>query len=224
MTTTVNSNYEVYNNLGLTGSNKTETEKTKSEQFMQLMIAQLEHQDPMEPQENGEFLTQLAQMESASGIADLQTSFDTFANTMQSNSALQASSLVGRNVLIPGGESFLADGGEVNGTVDLSSSTSKLKVEVVDAAGQTIRTIDLEEQAAGEVQFKWDGKDTDGNIMPSGNYSFKASSQIGNENVAQDVLISAKVDSVSIGGLGQGLKLNILGMGQVDFTAVREIR
>jgi len=60
--------------------------------------------------------------------------------------------------------------------------------------------------------------------LPPGKYSFNASSQIGNENVGQDVLISAKVDSVSIGSLGQGLKLNILGMDQVDFNSVKEIR
>lgn len=224
MTATVNSNYEVYDKLGLTRTNQPTVEETKQDQFMKLMIAQMENQDPFEPQENGEFLTQLAQMDTATGVQDLQSSFSNLASTMQSNSALQASSLVGRNVLIPGGEGYLSDAGSVSGTVDLASSTSKLKIEVQDEAGQTIRTLDLEEQAAGEVQFTWDGKDEDGKDLPAGNYTFKASSQVGNDNVGQDVLISAKVDSVSIGTLGQGLKLNIIGMGPVDFNSVREIR
>ena len=222
--TTVNSNYEVYNNLGLTRENETKAEATKSEQFMQLMIAQLEHQDPMEPQENGEFLTQLAQMETATGISDLQGSFDSFAATMQSNSALQASSLVGREVLVPGGEGYLSDSAGISGSIDLASSTSNLNVEVLNSSGETVKVLNLEEHPAGEVKFTWDGTDTSGNILPPGKYTFEAKSQIGNENVAQDVLINAKVDSVSIGGLGQGLKLNILGMGQVDFNLVKEIR
>jgi len=224
MTTSVNSNYEVYDSLGLTRNNEAKTEETKQDQFMKLMIAQLKNQDPFEPQENGEFLSQLAQFDTATGISDLQTSFTNLSTTMQSNSALQASTLVGRDVLIPGGESYLTEGGTISGAVDLSASTSKLRIEITDSAGQTKRILDLEGHPAGEVKFDWDGKDADGNVLPPGKYSFKATSQVGNENVAQDVLISAKVDSVSLGGLGQPLKLNILGMGQVDFNSVREIR
>lgn len=221
--TTINTNQEIYNNLGLTRTNEVKPEATKQDQFMQLMIAQLQNQDPFEPQENGEFLTQLAQMDTATGIGDLQTSFDNFSTNMQSNSALQASTLVGHSVLVPGGEAYFQGSEGVSGTVNLDSSTSNLKIDITDSSGQAIKTLLMGEQLSGNVNFAWDGTDEDGNLMPPGKYSFKASSQVGGETIAQNVSMGAKVDSVSIGQFGQGLKLNLLGMGQIDFTAVSEI-
>ena len=77
---------------------------------------------------------------------------------------------------------------------------------------------------SGQHSFNWDGTDENGNIMPPGKYMVNATSAIGNEHVAQATLLSAKVDSVSVGQYGQGLKLNLLGMGQIDFNAVTEIK
>jgi len=221
--TTINTNQDVYNNLGLTRTNEVKPEATKQDQFMQLMIAQLQNQDPFEPQENGEFLTQLAQFDTATGIDDLGKSFGNFSDTMQSNSALQASTLVGKSVLVPGGTAYFQGSEGISGSVNLDSSTTSLNIQVTDSSGQMIKTIPLGSQLAGNVNFGWDGTDEDGNLMPPGKYNFKASSQIGGENIAQNVSLGAKVDSVSIGQFGQGLKLNLLGMGQIDFTAVSEI-
>jgi flagellar basal-body rod modification protein FlgD len=221
--TTINTNADVYNNLGLTRKNEVKPEATKQDQFMQLMIAQLQNQDPFEPQENGEFLTQLAQFDTATGIDDLGKSFDSFTTNMQSNSALQASTLVGHHVLIPGGTTYFNGADGVSGSIDLDSSTSSLNIEVTDSAGQLVKTISMGEQLSGAVNFGWDGTDEDGNLMPPGKYSFKSNSQVGGESVAQTVSLGAKVDSVSIGQYGQGLKLNLLGMGQVNFTDVSEI-
>jgi len=179
--------------------------------------------NPFEPQENGEFLTQLAQFDTATGIDDLGKSFGNFSDTMQSNSALQASTLVGKSVLVPGGTAYFQGSEGISGSVNLDSSTTSLNIQVTDSSGQMIKTIPLGSQLAGNVNFGWDGTDEDGNLMPPGKYNFKASSQIGGENIAQNVSLGAKVDSVSIGQFGQGLKLNLLGMGQIDFTAVSEI-
>ena len=88
---TIDSKMALYDNLGLTRANEPKAEPTKQDQFMQLLIAQLKNQDPLQPQENGEFLSQLAQFDTATGIKDLQDSFNNFSSTMQSNSALQAS-------------------------------------------------------------------------------------------------------------------------------------
>ncbi len=222
--TTINTNQEVYNNLGLSNQNTVKVEETKQDQFMKLMIAQLQNQDPFEPQENGEFLSQLAQFDTATGIKDLQNSFSSFTNTMQSNSALQASTLVGHSVLIPGGETYLQGADGVMGSVDLSASTTNLKIEVKDSAGQLIKTISLGQKQSGDVRFEWDGIDESGNLMPPGKYSFSATSKVGGSNVAQPLSMAAKVESVSIGQSGQGLKLNLLGIGQVDFASVSEIR
>ncbi len=219
----INNDVALYDNLGLTRANEPKVEETKSDQFMQLMLAQLKNQDPLEPQENGEFLTQLAQMETASGISELQDSFSSFSTAMQSNSALQASSLVGRSVLAPGGFAQLETGSNVTGQINLTSSTTDLSIEITDSAGQLVKTIPMGTQAAGEVSFTWNGIDEAGNFMPPGSYQLRATASVGNENMAQEVLVSAKVDSVTIGQSGQGVKLNLAGLGSIDLSEVKEI-
>ncbi len=220
----INNNIAIYDNLGLSRSNEPKVEASKEDQFMQLLIAQLKNQDPLEPQENGEFLSQLAQFETAAGAEELQKSFDTFSANMMSTSALQASSLVGRSVLAPGGIAQLEAGQNVTGQIDLASSTTNLTLEITDAAGQLVKTIPMGTQAAGEISFNWDGSDQNGNILPPGGYRIRAIADAGSEQIAQEVLVSAKVDSVTIGQGGQGMKLNLAGLGSIDFSAVREIR
>lgn len=221
---TINNDVALYDNLGLSRTNEPKVEASKEDQFMQLLIAQLKNQDPLEPQENGEFLSQLAQFETAAGTEKLQNSFDNFSTNMQSASALQASSLVGRSVFAPGGIAQLEAGQNVAGQVDLGSSTTNLMIEITDAAGQFVKTIPMGTQAAGEVNFTWDGTDQDGNYLPPGGYQVTAAADVGSEQIAQEVLVSAKVDSVTIGQGGQDLKLNLAGLGSIDFSAVREIR
>jgi len=220
----INNNVTLYDSLGLSRNNEAKVEPTKQDQFMQLLIAQLKNQDPLEPQENGAFLSQLAQFETAAGAAELQESFDKFSANMQSSSALQASSLVGRSVLAPGGIAQLETGQNVSGQIELGASTTNLMIEITDAAGQLVKTIPMGTQAAGEVGFTWDGTDQDGNSLPPGGYRIRATADVGSEQMAQEVLVSAKVDSVTIGQNGQGMKLNLAGMGSIDFSAVKEIR
>ncbi len=220
----INSDVKLYDNLGLSRANEPKAEPTKQDQFMQLLIAQLKNQDPLSPQDNGEFLSQLAQFDTATGIKDLQKSFSSFTQTMQSSSALQASSLVGRSVLAPGGIAQLETGQLVKGEIDLSSSTTNLAIEITDAAGQVVKNIPMGTQAAGEIAFTWDGTDQNGNSLPPGGYRVRATADVGSEQVAQEVLVSAKVDSVTIGQNGQGMKLNLAGLGSIDFSAVKEIR
>ena len=222
--TSVNSNYEIFKDLGLTRQTETQKTESKQDQFMKMMIAQMENQDPFAEQESGQFLTQLAQFDTATGIQDLDKSFKSFTESMQSNSALQASTLVGHHVLVPGNEGNLEAGGKIDGVIDLDSTSSQLSVEVKDIAGQTIKTINLGQQLAGPINFSWDGKDENGNFLPPGKYSFNATSTIGNSKLAQNLSISAKVDSVSVGQFGQGMKLNLAGLGAVDFNQVSEIR
>ena len=220
----INNNVAIYDNLGLSRANEPKVEESKEDQFMKLLIAQLKNQDPLSPQDNGEFLSQLAQFETAAGAEELQQSFDKFSANMQSSSALQASSLVGRSVLAPGGIAQLETGKNVAGQIDLGSSTTNLVIEITDAAGQLVKTIPMGTQAAGEVGFTWDGTDQNGNFLPPGGYRITATADVGNEKVAQEVLVSAKVESVTIGQGGQGMKLNLAGLGSIDFSAVREIR
>lgn len=220
--TTVNSTLEA---LGL---NTTQQDTKKSsdsvgqEDFLKLMVTQLANQDPFKPMENGEFLTQIAQFSQASGINELQKSFSTLADSMTSNQVLQASTLVGRTVLIPSNVISLDSNGAQAG-VELPSSTSSLVVTIADGAGQVIRQVDLGQQAAGRINFVWDGTDNKGNQMPLGRYQVKAEMRTADGNVALDTLVTEKVESVTMNTSGMGLTVNLSGIGSVELSKVKEI-
>jgi len=119
------------------------------EDFMKLMTTQLNHQDPFKPMENGEFLTQMAQFSAVTGLKDIKDEFKDLSAALQSSQALQASSMVGRRVLVPGNETELPEQGPLKGAVELPASTSNLSIKITDARGELVKTLDLGRQATG---------------------------------------------------------------------------
>jgi len=125
-------------------------------QFMELMIAQMENQNPLEPQDNGEFISQLAEFSSLEEMQKLTGTVDSFATQFQSTQALQASAMVGRTVLVPGTESPLSSDGTISGIVELPESTGALKVSIFNVSGELVNTFNMGQQVAGSVPFVWD--------------------------------------------------------------------
>jgi flagellar basal-body rod modification protein FlgD len=186
------------------------------------MLTQLKNQDPFKPMESGEFLGQLAQFGTVQGLAGLQTSFDSLSSSLVSNQALQASTLVGRSALARTSTLAVATGQVVGGAVDLPMSSGAAAVSIRDSAGQTVRTLTLGAQPAGLASFTWDGLDDEGLPAAAGRYSFSAAYLAGNETVAADTLLRAPIDSVLLGA--DGFSVELRGIGELPFTAVREIR
>lgn len=215
---------DLFANLGLnTVKPKSNSGEMGQDAFLELMITQMNNQDPFKPMENGEFLTQIAQFSQVSGINELQNSFAQLAASLTSSQALQASGLVGRNVLVPSEIGLLPQGGALRGTVELPMDTSQLVLSVVDASGEVVRSIEMGAHSAGDVAFAWDGITNAGTAAAPGRYRVRAEFQTGEHSVAAQTFVTASVDSVTIGGAGQGLTLNLTGLGQVDFAQVREI-
>lgn len=214
------------NNLNVANSTQSTNSGSSTElgqaQFLALMVAQLKNQDPMQPMQNGEFLSQMAQFGTVSGIQDLQKSFGSLATALQSNQALMASSLVGRTVLAPGNAGYLAAGGAVGGAVDLPASTSDVVVNITDGSGQLVQRLDLGAQSSGTVRFTWDGTTAAGTPAAPGVYQVSAQALDGTTPYAPDTLVEARVDSVSLGG-SNGLTLNLAGLGAVNLSDVRQI-
>ena len=192
------------------------------EDFMHLMLTQLKNQDPFKPMESGEFLGQLAQFGTVQGLAGLQTSFDSLSSSLVSDQALQASQLVGRSALARTTRLDVIAGQAVGGAVDLPASSAATTVAIRDSAGQTVRTISLGAQPTGLAAFTWDGLDDNGRPAPAGRYSFTASYLAGTETVAADTLLRAPIDSVLLDA--DGFSVELRGIGELPFTAVREIR
>lgn len=213
--------------LGLVNSSVSESSENSSDlgqaDFLKLMVTQLKNQDPMEPMDNGDFLGQMAQFSTVSGISDLQDSFSEFAASISNDQALQAANLVGRRVSVPLQTGVLVDGGAIDGELTLPASSPDVSINITDQAGQLVKTISLGSQSAGSVQFSWDGKLADGTQAAAGLYNIEAQARIDGQNFELDTQVLADVESVTLGRLGQALQLNLTGLGSVDFSNVSRI-
>lgn len=192
------------------------------EDFMALMTTQLQNQDPLKPMESGDFLGQIASFGTVSGIADLQNSFSSFARAMQSDQALQGSSLVGRSVLVPSSIGSMSADEPLKGQINVAAPVTDLKVQIYNEGGDLVKTIDMG-GASGYTNFNWDGLNDDGEAMPSGIYQFRATGTVEGKNTAFATATVARVDSVLVGGGSQGLTVNLAGIGSVPFSEVQEI-
>jgi flagellar basal-body rod modification protein FlgD len=212
--------------LGLTTAptNKPKRNALDQEQFLKLMTTQMTHQDPTKPMQNGEFLTQMAQFGTVSGIQDLQQSFKDFAASISSDQALQATGLIGRQVSVPSNEAILSAGGRIKGSVTLNTSATNLTLKIVDpATGEILATKSLGGHSAGPVNFEWDGIKANGNPASPGVYKVQLETIADGVNTALQPNIYAPVDSVSMANDSHGLQINIKGLGPFNFNQITQI-
>ncbi|WP_022949440.1 flagellar hook assembly protein FlgD [Methylohalobius crimeensis] len=200
-----------------------QTNDLGQEDFLKLMTTQMTHQNPLKPMENTQFLTQMAQFGTVSGIQGLQKSFTDFANAIGSDQTLQAANLVGRQVVVPSKQALLAADGDIQGAVELTKPTTHVTVKILDNRGVPVRTLDLGAQDAGEAAFSWDGLKDDGTVADPGLYRLQAEGTVDGENQALATLINATVESVSTKADGFGLAVEVPGVGNVDFKDIRQI-
>lgn len=212
------------NKLGLALKPEQKKKELGQEDFLRLMSAQLQNQDPMKPMENGDFLSQIAQFGTVNGIEALQKSFESLSGSLYSNQALQASALVGREVLVPGNIGLLAATGNLGGVVELPASSNSVMLQIKDQAGQLVRRVDLGPQQAGSISFIWDGTNDKGEPGAPGLYSIEATTDVNGKQQALETAQYAAVESVSVGKGKEGLKLNLAGLGSLDFSKIQEIR
>ncbi|MCE5231794.1 MAG: flagellar hook assembly protein FlgD [Mizugakiibacter sp.] len=190
--------------------------------FLKLMIEQFRNQDPTKPMESGEFMSQLAQFSTVSGIQGLQTSFNALAASLQADQALRAADLVGHRVMVPGSTANLAAGGTVGGGVDVQAGGTVV-VKITDASGQLVRSLNLGERPAGLAQFAWDGKADDGTPMPAGNYAVSAQVWSGGASQAAGTYVVGAVSGVSVGATGAAPTLQVDGVGATTLDQVKQI-
>ena len=224
-------NSDLLNSLGLTAyGSQSSTASTQSSgqlqqsDFLKLMTTQLTNQDPMEPMDNGEFLSQMAQFSTVTGIEQLASSFEKLSLSVSQGQALQAATLVGKRVLVPSASAELAAGQGVGGGVDLSAAADNVTVTIGDANGQVVRTIDLGKQGAGLAEFSWDGLTASGTAAPAGTYTFSIDAKINGEHQAQTTLLDGQVSGVSYDSASGGLVLNVAALGDVSFSDVYRIQ
>lgn len=198
-----------------------------SDMFMRLMIAQLQNQDPSSPSDTSDFMQQIATMSQVESINQLNTSVNDMSQSMlASQAALQASSMVGRSVYIPGdtAEVGTAANPYAHGSFNLAASASDVRIKVYDSTGSLVDTMSLGAVQQGEHEFAWQMPlDEEGNpTIPAGDFTFTVEQQSDGEFRAIDTNMAYRVNSVTLGENGIGMKVNT-NAGSFDASDVKQI-
>lgn len=186
-----------------------------SETFLKLLVTQMQNQDPLNPMDNAQVTSQIAQINTVTGIQTLNTTVGQLASQFTQLQALQGVSLVGRHVMLEGSTMAVTDGrGE--GAFALAGAADAVKVEVLNGSGRVIDTVQLGALSAGQHDFAWPaGK------QPDGSYGFRVSANAGAAAVSATPLVVDQVQAVSL--VGGRLVLDTLNSGTVEYSAVRSV-
>lgn len=202
-------------------------EELGSEEFLALMVAQMENQDPTEPMDNMQFIAQLAQFGTVSGVQELNDAFSGLAAAMSGNQALQAASLVGRDVVTDTNVGTLrevVDGdGEsafvLDATVDFGGTSAGGNLYVQDESGRLVYSTSLP-PADGDLKVRWDGRDEEGSLLPAGRYRISAEAMINGQSQAVSVYAHQQVQSVAVEGATGQVTLELIGGEEITLDEV----
>jgi flagellar basal-body rod modification protein FlgD len=193
-----------------------------ADQFITLMLAQLKNQDPLKPLEPAEFLGQLAQFSTVTGIQDMASSVSDLVGTMRSSQALSGAGLVGREVLAPGDSAAFDGTTPVRGAVEAPQGAGAIEFIVRDATGAVVRRMQSAPAVGGLTEFAWDGRGDSGAAMAPGQYKIEALARFGGRAESAQFLLRGRVDSVTLDAAGRGLVLNTPN-GSLSLGAVRRV-
>jgi flagellar basal-body rod modification protein FlgD len=193
-----------------------------ADQFITLMLAQIKNQDPLKPLEPAEFLGQLAQFSTVTGIQEMGSSVSDLVGSMRSSQALSGANLVGRDVLAPGDIAVFDGTTSVRAAVEAPSGAERVEFVVRDASGAVVRRAQVQPSVSGVTEMAWDGRADNGTVMPPGTYRIEALSRFGARGESAQVLLRSRVDSVTLDAAGRGIVLNTPN-GSLPLGAVRRV-
>ena len=207
------------NSTGNTAT-KSSTTQAAEDRFLKLLVTQLKNQDPLNPMDNAQMTSQLAQINTVSGIEKLNTTLATLVDSFSSSQAIQSAGMIGKSVLVAGSQLSLASG-QAFGGVKLASAADQVTLNILDSSGKVLQTQNLGAQNAGTFDFAWDGKTDTGAASADGTYKFSVTATQGGNKVVADTLqigtVTALVRSNS------GFLLDLGALGTVDFKNVQQI-
>ena len=212
-------------NILATLNSSSSTEKSTSEEiqtrFLTLLVAQLENQDPLNPMENAELTSQLAQMSTVQGIEQLNVTLNSLVDSLADTQSIQASALIGKTVLVPGSGLSL-NNGEAFAGVNLANAADTVTIGIYDASEKLVQTQSLGQAEAGQLLFVWDGQNASGETLADGSYSFKVTASQGGVDVSAEAMQLGMVSALT--RLTDGTFVLDLGtMGQYDFSKVQQV-
>ena len=219
-TSSVTNPYAALNSSTSTPSTTTTAADEQQDRFLTLLVTQLKNQDPLNPMDNAEMTSQMAQMSTVSGIEKLNTTLNSLVDNIGTSQSMQAASMIGKGVLVPGSGLTLSDGAAYAG-INLESAADQVTLKIMDSSGNVIQTEKLGAHEAGVFNIGWDGKLADETTAPAGNYTFSVEAVQGGNTVTATALqigtVSALVRS------SNGFLLDLGSLGTVDFSDVQQI-
>lgn len=186
------------------------------DRFLKLLVTQLQNQDPLSPMDNAQLTSQIAQINTVTGIATLNTSVQGLSSQFLQMQTLQGASLVGKSVIVPGNKIDIADG-VGQGGFELTTPADAVKVEVLSPAGQVLDTLNIGAQSAGVHGFDW----VAGTYDNTSNLTFRITANSGSTKLDATALMRDKVNAVSTSG--SALQLELARAGTVDYSTVKAI-
>jgi len=190
------------------------------DRFLKLLVTQMKNQDPLNPMDNAQVTSQMAQLSTVSGIDKLNATLNALSGSMISSQSMQSASMIGRVVVVPGNKIELK-GGTGAAALDMKQPADKVTVQIKDAAGNVIRNMDLGSQPSGIVPIQWDGKNSEDTKMGEGHYQFSASAQLGSEKSSITTLSYGLVSGVN--KKAEGASLNVDQIGETSMDSVKQI-
>ena len=190
--------------------------------FLKLMTAQLNNQDPFAPVDNTQMVAQMAQFSSLAGISEMSTTLKAISDKLGATTTADATAYIGKNVLTEGQVAYPRASGGIAGGVELDAAASNVTVTIASDSGQILKSLKLGAQAAGTASFDWDGMTDAGDQADGGPYHVSVTAQDAGKSVTARPLVWAPVQSVAIPATGAPV-LTLPGVGQVPTTAVRQI-
>ncbi len=192
----------------------TKNDAGSADRFLKLLVTQMQNQDPLNPMDNAQITSQMAQINTVNGIQDLNTTVQSLNTQFVQMQALQGATLVGRDLTLKGNRLWLQDG-QASASFDLAGKADQVKVEVLSSSGRVLDTVQMGAQSAGRIDFDWAAK----NVAADAELRYRVTATNGTQNVSATLLMRDKVESVS--SSSTGLVLQTQNSGDVKYTDVK---
>jgi flagellar basal-body rod modification protein FlgD len=215
---------DVFASLGLGQKSSAATNGSMEgveDRFLTLLVTQIRNQDPLNPMDNAQMTSQIAQINTVNGIEKLNAAINKLVGYFEGGQAMEAAGMIGKHVLVTGNDLALTNAGGIAG-YSLAAPADSLKVTIKDGNGLVMRTLDLGQiDEAGTGNFFWDGKTDAGVAAAPGTYSFELAAKRGTEDVKAEALAVGTVNAVT--RTGNGFELDLGERGGFRFDDVRQI-
>ncbi len=216
----INSLNAANSSLAKKTSNTASSVSDTQDKFLTLLVTQMKNQDPLNPLDNAQVTSQMAQLSTVSGIDKLNSTLQALSNSMSMSQSVSATSMIGHGVLVPGSAINLTNGQALGG-LELTQPADSVKVTIQDASGNIVRTLQLGEQKAGVLPFAWDGQTDKGTAAASGSYKFTAEAVLAGAKTDATTLAFGMVNAITPGT--QGTTLDVGQLGEFDLSAVKQV-